>query len=69
MEFNELKNLLLKRPQDISEKLYNYGYQCGQKSYINFEIIRQAFYNYNYSVKEELFYMQKIIRGYKDGEE
>ena len=43
MDFEKFKNVLLKRPEDISEKLFTYGYECGRMNYINFEIIRQAF--------------------------
>ena len=68
MDFEKFKNVLLKRPEDISEKLFTYGYECGRMSYINFEIIRQAFYNYNYTQKEQKYYIHRIIMGYKKGE-
>lgn len=67
MTFNELKTVVLTRPDNIDQLLYNYGYTCGQRHIINFEILQQAFYIYNYSENDRLYYLRKILRGFQDG--
>ena len=67
MTYQEFKSVVLHKPEDMEEKLYNYGYTCGQRNVLNFEIIEQAFYIYNYSKKARLYYMRKILRGFQEG--
>lgn len=67
MELKKIKEVLRHRPDDMIDQLYHYGYGCGRNSVINFEIIQQVFYNYNYNEKERLHYMRKILKGFMDG--
>ena len=67
MTLEEFKKAVLERPPDLSERLYSYGYSCGRKSVVNFEIIQQVFYTYNCSDRERLRYMRKILKGFRDG--
>jgi len=67
MTFTELKEALRERPEDVEQKLYNYGYSCGERDVINFEIVQQVFYIFNYEEAERRCYMRKIIKGFKDG--
>lgn len=67
MKFEELKEVLKNRPNNIEHELYSYGYYCGQRNVLNFEIVQQAFYIYNYPEKERLHCMRKILKGFQDG--
>ncbi|MFC6095645.1 hypothetical protein ACFPVY_03220 [Flavobacterium qiangtangense] len=67
MKFEKLKEVLMNRPKNMTEEMYHYGYSCGLRNVLNFEIVQQAFYIYNYSEKERLFYMRKILNGFRDG--
>lgn len=67
MKFERFKEVLKNRPENMVEELYSYGCTCGRRNVLNFEIIQQAFYIYNYSETDRLYYMRKILAGFKDG--
>lgn len=67
MTLLEFKKVLLTRPEDMDERLREYGYACGLRSVMNFEIVLQVFYVYNYTQPERLMYMRKILSGFRDG--
>lgn len=67
MKFENLKKVLKNRPKNMAQELYSYGYTCGLRNVLNFEIVQQAFYIYNYSEKERLRCMRKILMGFQDG--
>lgn len=67
MDFEDFKNVLRTRPEDFAVKMYNYGYSCGERSMINFEDIKSAFVNFNYSEEEEMVHLHKITKGYRNG--
>lgn len=67
MTFEDFKDALRNDSVDLAEKMYNYGYTCGLENIINYDNIRAAFYNFNFSEEEEFIYLQRIIKGFKDG--
>lgn len=67
MTLIEFKKIVLERPPDLAELMYDYGISCGKKNIINFEIVQQVFYIYNYPEKDRLECMRKILKGFKDG--
>jgi len=67
MTFEEFKSTLLRKPENFAQKMYDYGYYCSLRYFVNFDEIRLAFYNYNYSEEETKAYIQTISRGYRSG--
>jgi hypothetical protein len=67
MTLIEFKKNVFERPPDLANQLYDYGFSCGMKNIINFEIVQQVFYIYNYPEKDRLECMRKILKGFQDG--
>ncbi len=67
MTVKDLKKVLLNRPDGMEDKLYDYGYECGRRNVIIFEIVQQVFYIYDYTGNEKLRCIRKILKGFKDG--
>ena len=67
MTFDDLKQALWLKPHDLSQRMFHYGYSCGERGCVCFQDIRTAFYNYNVPEEQVLTYMRGIISGYVAG--
>ena len=60
-------NTSIKKAQFLEHEMYDYGFSCGQNSFLNFNAIYKIFGELHILESEQPFYIQKIIEGFKDG--